>query len=241
MIATTARETEATPQVVRFVMDGGDGACCVNVPTAAFTLAGFRTWSSSDDFPEGGKITYIGGEIMIDMSPERLDSHMAVRSEVCRVAANIVADADLGRFYLGGTRFVHEQNGVSNEPAALFVSWAAFAAKRIRMVRTRDWRDFIEREGSPEWVLEIVSPSSVFEDTVQFRAAYHRAGVAAYWRIDARGDKVRFEILHHGPDGYLQAIKKKGGWQESKVFGKQFRLLRIKDRLGNVAYRLEVK
>ena len=241
MIATTARKTESTPRVVRFVVDGRDGACCVNVPTAAFTLAGFRTWSSSDDFPEVGKITYISGEIVIDMSPERLDSHIAVKSEVYRVVANVVADDDLGKFYVDGTRFVHEQAGVSNEPEALFVSWAAFAAKRIRMVRTRDRRDFIELEGSPDWVLEIVSPSSVFKDTVQLRAAYHRAGVGEYWLIDARGDKVRFEILHRGPKGYVQATKKKGGWQESKVFGKQFRLLRIKDRLGNLAYRLEVK
>ncbi len=241
MIATTARKTESTPRVVRFVAYGRDGECCVNVPVSAFTLAGFRAWSSSDDFPEVGKITYIGGEILIDMSPERLDSHVAVKTEVYRVVANVIAGDDLGKFYVEGTRFVHEEAGVSNEPEALFVSWAAFAAKRVRMVRTRDRQDFIELEGSPNWVLEIVSPSSVFKDTVQLRAAYHRAGVTEYWLIDARGDKLRFAILHHAPEGYVRAAKKKGGWQESKVFGKQFRLLRIKDRLGNVAYRLEVK
>lgn len=241
MGATTARMTGSTGRVVRFATESRDGNFSVNVPVSAFSLAGFRAWSSSDGFPEVGKIAFVGGEILIDMSPERLDSHVAVKSEIYRVVATVVADDDLGKFYVDGTRFVHEEAGVSNEPEALFVSWAAFAAKRVRMVRTRDRRDFIELEGSPDWVLEIVSPGSVFKDTVQLRAAYHCAGVAEYWLIDARGKKVRFEILHHAPQTYEPAPKIRGGWQESKVFGKQFRLLRIKDRLGSVAFRLEVK
>jgi Uma2 family endonuclease len=240
-MTATVREMTSTPGVVRFVATGRDGECCVSVPISALALPGFRAWTRSEDFPEFGSVAFVAGEIIVDMSPERLDSHAAVKSEVCRVVANVVADDDLGKFYLDRTRLVHEEAGVSNEPEALFVSWQAFAAKRIRMVPAKDEHDFIELEGSPDWVLEIVSPSSVFKDTVQLRVAYHRAGVGEYWLIDARGKKLRFEILHYAPDAYRQSAKKKGGWQQSKVFGRHFRLRRIKDRLGNVAFRLEVK
>jgi Uma2 family endonuclease len=101
-------------------------------------------------------------------------------------------------------------------------------------------KDYIEFEGSPDWVLEIVSPSSVFKDTVKLRERYHRANIGEYWLIDARDAEVDFQILHHAPNGYRRAPLKRG-WQPSNVFGKQFRLLRIKDRLGDSAFRLEMK
>ena len=41
------------------------------MPAGPMTLADFRQWTSADDFPENGKIAYIGKEIFIDMSPER--------------------------------------------------------------------------------------------------------------------------------------------------------------------------
>ncbi len=135
---------------------------------------------------------------------------------------------------------MHEAAGVSNEPEALFVSWRALTENRIRKIPTRDGDDYIEFEGTPDWVLEIVSPSSVFKDTVQLRERYHLAGITEYWLIDAREERLDFTILIHHADGYRPA-QKKAGWQKSKVFGKQFRLVRYADRLGGPAFRLEVK
>ena len=44
----------------------------VTVPETAHTLAGFREWATSDEFPESGKISYLAGDLFIDMSPENL-------------------------------------------------------------------------------------------------------------------------------------------------------------------------
>ena len=88
--------------------------------------------------------------------------------------------------------------------------------------------------------MEIVSPSSVTKDTKMLREKYHKAGIPEYWLIDARGEEVDFQILIHGNEDYEPATRS-GDWQASKVFGKKFRLRRIKDRLGNVDYRLDVK
>src|ERR1700722_17397659 len=38
------------------------------MPAGSMTLDDFRKWTSADDFPENGKIAYIGQEIFIDMS-----------------------------------------------------------------------------------------------------------------------------------------------------------------------------
>jgi Uma2 family endonuclease len=212
----------------------------VVIPRSASTLAGFRRWSWSDDFPERGKITFLGGEIIVDMSPERLGSHNGIKGEVARVVGTLVDNTDAGKFYPDGARFVHVEADVSNEPDGMFVLWETFANGTIRDIPTVDGDDWIELEGSPDWVLEILSPSSVNKDTVKLLDRYHRAGVSEYWLIDVRGDKLEFTILVHHPDGY-HAAPVKAGWQKSKVFGKQFRLVRLTDRRGRPAFRLEMK
>lgn len=42
------------------------------IPPFAHDLEGFRNWSYDAHFPETGDISYLAGEIFIDMSPERI-------------------------------------------------------------------------------------------------------------------------------------------------------------------------
>jgi hypothetical protein len=51
----------------------------VHIPAAACTLDGFRKWACSTAFPERGHISYIGGELIIDMSPEEFNHHNTKR------------------------------------------------------------------------------------------------------------------------------------------------------------------
>src|SRR5438067_1392537 len=39
------------------------------LPADAHTLDGFRRWAVPDDYPETGRVSYIAGEIFVDMSP----------------------------------------------------------------------------------------------------------------------------------------------------------------------------
>ncbi|MBM3994608.1 MAG: Uma2 family endonuclease [Planctomycetes bacterium] len=73
-------------------------------------------------------------------------------------------------------------------------TWEAFRSGRLRFIPTADGDDYIELEGSPDWILEIVSPSSVLKGKKKLRKRYHKAGVREYWLIDARGDEVDFQI-----------------------------------------------
>ena len=108
------------------------------------------------------------------------------------------------------------------------------------MVPTKDEDDCIELEGTPDWIMEIVSPSSVTKDKKKLRRRYHKAGIAEYWLIDARGEEVDFQILIRGETDYEPA-ERVGNWQVSPVFGKKFRLRRILDELGEVDFRLDMK
>lgn len=210
------------------------------VPPDATTLAGFRVWSSSDNFPQTGNIAFIGGELFFDMSPERLDSHNKVKTEILRVVATLAIEEDLGEAYSDRTRIVNADADLSCEPDGALVSWKSFETGRVKKIPTVDNVDFIELEGSPDWVMEIISPSSEIKDLKDLKDRYHRAGIREYWLIDARGDKVRFQILIHHGAGYVE-VSPVRSWVRSRVFGRSFRLKRFKDRLETWSYRLEVK
>ncbi len=213
----------------------------IQVPSSARTLAGFRAWAVSDDFPSRGRISYVQGELLIDMSAEELESHNKVKSEVCRVVGNITHDEDLGTYYSDRTLLTNEAAGLSTEPDATFASWEAFQLGRLRCV-PREGRpgEHLELEGAPDWVLEVVSRSSVKKDTELLLQTYHVAGIPEYWLIDARGSDVSFRILIHHSGGYRSAPAR-SGWIPSRVFGRSFRLRRERDRLGNWKYTLEAR
>jgi Uma2 family endonuclease len=214
---------------------------CVRIPVSAFTLAGFRDWATSDAFPEHVRASFIDQEIYLDMSNEDPETHVGVKTEIVRVLANLNRDHELGKFYGDGLLVTNEAAGVSNNPDASFLSRECLQTGRARVV-PREGKEgrYIEIEGSPDWVLEAISDSSVEKDTKRLRAAYHRAGITEYWLIDARGGDVVFQILHWRKTGYA-AAPVRDGWQRSRVFGRAFRLLRQRDAFGLWEYTLEVQ
>ena len=99
---------------------------------------------------------------------------------------------------------------------------------------------FIELEGSPDMVLEVVSDSSVKKDYELLREAYWKAGIREYWLVDARGDKLEFQILKHTSKSY-SPIRAAGGWIKSAVFGESFRLIATKNHLGHPDFELQIR
>jgi Uma2 family endonuclease len=109
----------------------------------------------------------------------------------------------------------------------------------VRLIEGRD-EGFVELEGSPDMVLEVISRSSVRKDTEVLRKSYWEAGVREYWLADARPEPLQFDVLRHTPKGYRAAAKKEG-WVKSTVFGKSFRLTRRLNALGHPEYTLEAR
>lgn len=212
-----------------------------HIPTSAMTLAGFRDWATSDDFPEHIRAAFINEEIYLDMSKEELETHNKVKMEIARVLLNWNQEQQRGTFGGDGMLISNEAAGVSNNPDALFFTHASLQAGRVRLLpREGEQGQYLEIVGTPDWVLEVVSNSSVHKDTVQLRQAYHRAGISEYWLIDARGDDINYQILHRRKNGYA-AVPQRGGWQRSRVFGQSFRLERRRGVAGLWEYTLHVQ
>lgn len=208
------------------------------IPRSAHTLAGFRAWVLSDEFPEKLKATFIDGEVFLDMSKEEIRTHAAVKTAVAVRLGSLIEELDFGDLYINGVLIVNVPAKVSNNPDMVAISWDALESGRVRYV-TKDDRE-MEIVGSPDWVLEIVSDSSVAKDTRLLRKAYHRAGIREYWVIDARSDNLQFEILVWTKSGYGAAVAK-SDWLASRVFGRSFRLTRSRDRRGAWKYILRVR
>ena len=91
---------------------------------------------------------------------------------------------------------------------------------------------YIELEGGPDLVAEIVSDTSVTKDTRRLPWAYFQAGIREFWLLDARGERLRFEIHRRGPAGFEPVEPDQDGFQSSAVLGSRFRLDRQLDEDG---------
>jgi Uma2 family endonuclease len=211
------------------------------VPAEAHALAGFRAWAVSEEFPQRGRICFLNGEIFIDMSPEELETHSGVKLEVTRVLATLNRKEKLGRVYPDGVLLTNPTAGLSTEADAAFATWKDLESGRLRQVpREGVAGQYVEVEGTPSWVLEVVSAYSVRKDTRVLPELYHRAGVDEVWIIDARGADIQFRLLVRGEEEYEEATGR-GGWRPSTVFGRRFRLTRERGRMGLWEYTLEVR
>jgi Uma2 family endonuclease len=206
-------------------------------------LGGFRCWALSDGFPESGRIDFIGGKIEVDMSPEDLHTHGTPKVELVRVLANHVRRRDLGELYTDRARVSCPEADLSVEPDIVFVSHEAFENGRVRLVAKSGGQEdrYVEMEGAPDLIVEIISESSVRKDTERLPAAYWQAGVPEYWLVDARGNDLLFRIQHRGQSEYEPTRIDDNCFQYSDVLDCWYCLERTRNRRGRLQYTLAEK
>ncbi len=229
ILLTPPRRSHALPNT--------SDAAALRIPRDAHTLAGFRRWVLSKDFPEKQPVMYLHGEIYLYMSKENIFTHAAVKTPVALTVGGLFREFDLGHFYINGVLVTNVEADISNNPDMVGVLWESLANGKVRY-NTNAKNQEMEIEGSPDWLLEIVSDGSVEKDKVALRSAYHEAGVREYWIIDARGNEIEF--LHWRKSGYV-AAKYKAGWLHSRILDRDFRLSRERDQRGGWRYELAVK
>jgi Uma2 family endonuclease len=218
-----------------FVLD----AEVVRIPSWIEDLDSFRRWARSDEFPEAGRICYLRGEVWVDMSKEQVFTHNQVKSEFNLVIGGLAKQERLGRYFPEGLLLSNVDADLTAQPDGTFVSQASLQAGRVHFVEGVQ-EGFVELEGTPDMVLEVLSPSSEEKDTLTLRDLYWQAGIAEYWLVDAPGKRPKLEILRFTDEGYVSS-RKQGGWVKSGVFGKSFRLTEQTDPLGHPEYTLAVR
>lgn len=163
----------------------------IHVPSWVVNVETFRRWSDLQEFPDTGRICYFQGGVWIDMSREQIFFHVDVKDEYTRVVKGLVRKFKRGRYFSDGLFLTNVQAGISVVPDGTFISTESLDIGRVRLIEGAD-EGFVEAEGSPDMVLEVVSRSSVHKDTVVLLQAYWEAGIAEYWLVDARKQPVRF-------------------------------------------------
>jgi Uma2 family endonuclease len=215
----------------------------IEIPLGIRSLAGFRRWAVSDQFPEIGRIDFIAGRIEVDMSPEDLYCHGALKVELLRVLSQHVKSGQLGDLFSDRTRVSAPHADLSVEPDIVFISHETLGSGRVHLVPRSGGQPgrYVEVEGPPDLVVEIVSDRSVRKDTERLPVAYFQAGVREFWLADARSEPIVFRIHHRGPAGFQPVAPDADGFQPSAVFHAHFRLDARRDERGHWAFDLREK
>jgi Uma2 family endonuclease len=206
------------------------------MPAWVSDLASFRRWAASEDFPEKGKISYLRGDIWVDMTLETV-LHNKVKFAVAYALQSLIVGEQSGHLLIDGMRLTHPEADLSTEPDGMFLSHEAIDRQRVQLVKGDATAEVV---GSPDMVLEVVSPSSVEKDTVVLPGLYWTAGVQEYWLIDPRGKELRFDLMRRGANKFV-AARKQAGWAKSAIFGKSFRLTRAETKAGLTEVALDVR
>lgn len=208
----------------------------LRIPAWVRDLRSFRRWAKSDEFPTVGWYAHLKGELWVDPNMEKL-AHNKLKSKFAVVLTPLVEHLQIGQFLGDRMLLTNVDAELSTEPDGMFLSHATVRAGRVRL---EEGEESVEVQGSPDMVLEVVSPTSRHKDNVVLRELYWRAGVKEYWIAEPRRDNLSFEILKHGAKGFFTA-RKHADWTSSAVFGKSFRLTRSNDALGYPVYTLAVR
>jgi Uma2 family endonuclease len=208
----------------------------VEIPSWIIDLPSFRQWARSPAYPERGKVSFLDGEIWVEVSMEKV-IHNLLKTLITSTLFAICSARGLGRVFGDRMMLVNPDAGLSTEPDGLFFFEDSLTSGRVRLA---EGADSLEVEGSPDMVLECISKHSVKKDTVILPSLYWAANVTEYWLVDPRPTPATLTIFRRGPQGY-QAVRKHGGWAKSTVFNLSFRLRQEESEQALPVYLLESK
>ncbi len=142
--------------------------------------------------PEGVRAELIEGEIL--MSPYTKDVHQRVVGNVYAALRGFVQARRLGHVRVAPLD-VHLPSGDIVQPDLIFISNANSGI-------LKDWI-----RGTPDLLVEVLSPEGIDRDRFTKRDLYARNGVPEYWIVDP--DARDLEVLslagdHYAPHGYFQ-------------------------------------
>ncbi len=211
----------------------------VVIPGWVCDHASYRRWAVSDDYPESGWISYLDGAINVDLSMEEFITHNQVKYAFNGSIFTVLTLNPTGRYVPDRMLYSNTIAGLTTEPDGLYAHWRTLQSGQLRLIAGKK-AGYVELEGTPDMVLEIVSQTSQKKDTVTLRELYARARIPEYWLVDARSEPCRFEILEL-TNGEYQSVPSENGWIRSKVFGMFFQLVREIDPLGQPLFVVKVK
>jgi Uma2 family endonuclease len=215
------------------------GGFSVEVPDQARTLSGFRAWALGGEVPEKARVDFYRGKVWVEMGSEQIFTHAILKTRISTALDTLIEDEELGFYSCNGVLLTNDESGLSVNPDGCFVSSKSLESEHVTLKEGAEG-GYTELIGTPDMVLEVVSPGSVSKDKKELRQAYWEAGIPEYWLVDCRDDRMEFLILKSTAKGYSEA-RKVSGWTRSEAFKRSFRLTRKLARDGTPRFKLEIR
>ncbi|MBX3246677.1 MAG: Uma2 family endonuclease [Myxococcales bacterium] len=153
----------------------------------------FATWEDLLAYPEDVRVELIRGSIVT--APAPLPRHSKPQGGLRRFIGGPYDDDD-GHGGPGGWWIFLEVDVRFSPHDVVRPDLAGW--RRERLPKPADVRPIEER---PDWVCEILSPSTTRLDRVDKAALYHQAGVPWLWLVDPIDRTI--EVREHGPKGWI--------------------------------------
>ena len=135
--------------------------------------------------PPESRYELISGEL-IDMSPAPNSEHQRISRKLEFALLKFLDQNRLGELLHAPIDVILDKQNVV-QPDILFISNASLKIITKKCV-----------EGVPDLVVEIISPSSYYRDTVEKNGLYERFGVKEYWLIDPANRVIEVFSLQNG-------------------------------------------
>ena len=151
------------------------------------TYADYLTW------PDDARYELIDGEAFL-MAPAPLIEHQEVAGEVFRQLANQL-DGKPCRPYIAPVDVRLPRTDEADAAIDTVVQPDVLVVCHSAKIDRRGVR------GAPDWVLEVLSPSTAAHDQIAKRRTYERAGVREYWLVHPGDRTLTVYVLENGQYG----------------------------------------
>ena len=152
-----------------------------------YTYADYLTW------PDDARYELIDGEAFL-MTPAPLVEHQEVAGEVFRQLANQL-DGQPCRPYIAPVDVRLPRTDEADAAIDTVVQPDVLVVCDPGKVDRRGVR------GAPDWLLEVLSPSTAAHDQIAKRRTYERAGVREYWLVHPSDRTLTVYVLDNGQYG----------------------------------------
>lgn len=158
------------------------------IPDWVADFESYRRWAHSPEYPNKGSLSFLNGEIWIDMTREEFFTHNQVRVAYSLGMFSADPERKRGEFIGLGMFLTNRSANLATEPDGMYSKWSTMKSGRLQLTAPRN-DDYMELTGTPDVVLEVVSAASEPRDKGVLKSLYWKAGIAEYWLVDAHTDR----------------------------------------------------
>ncbi|PKQ69791.1 Uma2 family endonuclease [Raineya orbicola] len=167
-----------------------------------------KTYTYQDfhnEFPAETRCEIIDNELFMPPAPNT--EHQDISRDLSVEILLFVRNKQLGKIYIAPFDVILDENNVV-QPDIIFIS-----NENLKHLTKRGF------EGVPDLVVEIISPSTFYRDSVEKKDLYEQFGVKEYWIVEPANKVIEIFTLQNGKYILHQFIAEQGKVQSKLLQG----------------------